>query len=511
MTSGPEVVAFVAEESPDLLIVDMQMGNMGGMAVCLELRLQESYDALDHIPVLMLLDRRPDVFLARRSDAEGWLVKPLDPLRLRRAVAALLDDGTFADDSFTPVPVLVGGGPQLQAGPEPRHLTRRRRVAPITTTVAPLRRRRRARGTGPPGPVARGRGVRAGALHHRGPGRPARHGRARGHDAAGRRHLPHHPGARRGHRPRGADVGAQLLPGRARRPRRPDRHPVRQRHLPHQPPRVADGGSGDEPGDATDPSPLEISRKVRQPYLLPESLGVLEALADMRKHRRAVAVVVDEYGGVAGLLTVKDLLEPLVGDLHDEFDEDEEAHIVRVDNTRWLIDGQTNVDDVRERIGIDIPDGEYVTLGGLLFERFGHIPTEGEEVRVGDWDMRVVEMDKRRVAQVVATFAGGEPGPGATGADDSGLRRPGTPRPTAPGKRPAEAAVVWLVAPPGGRTGCGAAWLARCVRDAEVPGSNPGSPTQKVPGQASGILRGPSPPEWIGAEMARRFSGSSGS
>ena len=108
-----------------------------------------------------------------------------------------------------------------------------------------------------------------------------------------------------------------------------------------------DGGSeGGRERDATDPSPLEISRKVRQPYLVPESLGVLEALADMRKHRRAVAVVVDEYGGVAGMLTVKDLLEPLVGDLHDEFDEDEEAMIVRVDNTRWLIDGQTNVDDV---------------------------------------------------------------------------------------------------------------------------------------------------------------------
>ena len=217
---------------------------------------------------------------------------------------------------------------------------------------------------------------------------------------------------------------------------------------------------------------------MRQPYLLPESLGVLEALADMRKHRRAVAVVVDEYGGVAGLLTVKDLLEPLVGDLHDEFDEDEEAHIVRVDNTRWLIDGQTNVDDVRERIGIEIPDGEYVTLGGLLFERFGHIPAEGEEVRVGDWDLRVVEMDKRRVAQVVATFAGGEPGPGSARAGDGG----GPAREASangPGKRPADAAVVWRAAPLGGRTGCGAAWLARCVRDAEVPGSNPGSPTRQ--------------------------------
>jgi len=175
---------------------------------------------------------------------------------------------------------------------------------------------------------------------------------------------------------------------------------------------------GNEPRirDATDPSPLEISRKVRQPYLLPESLGVLEALADMRKHHRAVAVVVDEYGGVAGMLTVKDLLEPLVGELHDEFDEDEEALIVRVDNTRWLIDGQANVDDVRERVGIEIPEGEYVTLGGLLFERFGHIPTEGEEVRVGDWDLKVVEMDKRRVAQVVATYAGAP----TAGTEDGG-------------------------------------------------------------------------------------------
>ncbi len=116
--------------------------------------------------------------------------------------------------------------------------------------------------------------------------------------------------------------------------------------------------------------------------------------------------MVDEYGGVAGMLTVKDLLEPLVGELHDEFDEEEEAHIVRVDAARWLIDGQTNVDDVSERIGIEIPEGEYVTLGGLLFERFGHIPAEGEAVRVGDWDLKVVEMDKRRVAQVLATFVG---------------------------------------------------------------------------------------------------------
>jgi CheY-like chemotaxis protein len=117
--SGPELVAAVAEDTPDLVVVDMQMGNMGGMAVCLELRLEESYGRLPHVPVLMLLDRRPDVFLAKRSDAEGWLVKPLDPMRLRRAVRTLLDGGEYPDDAYRPVPVLVGSGPALGAGPAP--------------------------------------------------------------------------------------------------------------------------------------------------------------------------------------------------------------------------------------------------------------------------------------------------------------------------------------------------------------------------------------------------------
>lgn len=109
VTSGAEVISSAGEDPPDLVVVDMQMGNMGAMAVCLELRLQESYDALPHIPVLMLLDRRPDVHLARRAGAEGWLVKPLDPLRLRRAIRELLDDGEYFDDSYRPVPVLVDG------------------------------------------------------------------------------------------------------------------------------------------------------------------------------------------------------------------------------------------------------------------------------------------------------------------------------------------------------------------------------------------------------------------
>ena len=89
------------------------------------------------------------------------------------------------------------------------------------------------------------------------------------------------------------------------------------------------------------PDTTEISRKVRRPpLLLPESMGVLEALAEMRARRRTFAVVLDEYGGVAGVATLRDLLEPLVGDLSDEFDEDEEPDFARIDANRWLIDGQ---------------------------------------------------------------------------------------------------------------------------------------------------------------------------
>jgi DNA-binding response OmpR family regulator len=107
--TGPAVPAAVHDHEPGLLVVDLQMGNMGGMAVCLELRLEESYGNLPHVPVLMLLDRRADVFLARRSGAEGWVVKPLDPLRIRRAARALLGGGTYYDESFLPVPSHVTG------------------------------------------------------------------------------------------------------------------------------------------------------------------------------------------------------------------------------------------------------------------------------------------------------------------------------------------------------------------------------------------------------------------
>lgn len=159
-------------------------------------------------------------------------------------------------------------------------------------------------------------------------------------------------------------------------------------------------GTPDEGGRS--PDPIDISRRLRQPFLVPESRLVLDVLAEMRKQRRAFAVVVDEHGGVEGVITVKDLLGALVGDLPDEFDPDEEPEVVRVDGRRWLLDGRMSIDDLSDQLGIDLPEGEYVTLGGYLFDGFGHIPEEGETLEVGEWQLRVAEMDKRRIAKVVA-------------------------------------------------------------------------------------------------------------
>lgn len=170
-------------------------------------------------------------------------------------------------------------------------------------------------------------------------------------------------------------------------------------------------------GDADGPPLLADApiRKLRKPFLVPEGRQVLDVLSEMRNRRNAFAVVVDEYGGVEGVITIKDLVSELVGELPDEFDRDEEAPIVRVDADRWLVAGDCPVDDINEELQMDLPEGEYVTVGGYLFDRFGHIPVEGETVHHNGWELRVAEMDRRRVGKVVVKApsgsieAGGDP------------------------------------------------------------------------------------------------------
>jgi len=105
VTNGRLVAPAVAERTPDIAILDMQVGSMGGMAITMDLRLDHSSGALPNVPILMLLDREADVHMARRSGANGWIIKPLDALRLRKAVNAIVAGGCFAEG--VPVPEAI--------------------------------------------------------------------------------------------------------------------------------------------------------------------------------------------------------------------------------------------------------------------------------------------------------------------------------------------------------------------------------------------------------------------
>lgn len=154
------------------------------------------------------------------------------------------------------------------------------------------------------------------------------------------------------------------------------------------------------------PSSEEVSRRLREPFVVPESHPALELLVAMRRDRRGFAVIVDEYGGVAGVLTVNDLVSELVGELKDEFDQSAPSSIVRVDQTRWLVDGSVSVDDLRADVGAVLPDGDYVTLGGFLFDAFGRIPDEGDRIERAGWTYQIAEMDRRRIDKVVVKAPG---------------------------------------------------------------------------------------------------------
>ena len=151
------------------------------------------------------------------------------------------------------------------------------------------------------------------------------------------------------------------------------------------------------------PGANDIARKIRRPpVMLPETMDVLEALEELRLQRRTFAIVLDEHGGVAGVVSTRDLLEPLVGDLSDEFDEDDEVTIARIREDRWLIDGQTHVDEVEKVLGLTIPEGEYVTIAGFLMDQTGEVPSVGRVVLFGGFEFRIQSIEKRRINEIIA-------------------------------------------------------------------------------------------------------------
>src|ERR1700722_3245543 len=149
---------------------------------------------------------------------------------------------------------------------------------------------------------------------------------------------------------------------------------------------------------------LPSASEIRRPFMMPETMDLLESLSEMRTKRRTFALVLDEHGGVAGVVSIRDILEQLVGDLNDEFDEDEEPTIVRIREDRWLVDGQTHVDEVEETLGISIPEGEYVTFAGFILDLAGEIPQAGTTYTYKDWTFSVQSVENRRISEKVVEY-----------------------------------------------------------------------------------------------------------
>jgi putative hemolysin len=139
----------------------------------------------------------------------------------------------------------------------------------------------------------------------------------------------------------------------------------------------------------------ELARDVKR---LPASKRVLAALSEMRREGQHLAVVVDEFGGTAGIVTLEDLIEELVGEIHDEYDAAPEPFPDSGGPSE--VDGLLNLTDLAERTGCTLPTGPYETLGGFLMARLGRLPRVGDEVRVDGWRLAVCELDGRRVARV---------------------------------------------------------------------------------------------------------------
>jgi magnesium and cobalt transporter len=146
-----------------------------------------------------------------------------------------------------------------------------------------------------------------------------------------------------------------------------------------------------------------LAEIARQPNFVPESKPVDALLQEFQRNRNHMAIVLDEYGGVSGLVTIEDVVEQIVGEIADEYDESEGAKILKQDERRYLVNGLTPVADFNQYFKADLPLDEFDTIGGLVVHRFGHMPRRGESVRIERFGFNVQRADTRRVHQLQVT------------------------------------------------------------------------------------------------------------
>jgi magnesium and cobalt transporter len=143
---------------------------------------------------------------------------------------------------------------------------------------------------------------------------------------------------------------------------------------------------------------FDVRDMLRPVVFIPESKRLNVLLKDFRSNRNHIAIVVDEYGGVAGLVTIEDVLEQIVGDIEDEHDFDEvEDNIVQDLNGHYRVKAVTEIADFNKRLGVELSDVDYDTMGGLVLHEFGRLPKRGESVTAGDFKFTVLRADSRRL------------------------------------------------------------------------------------------------------------------
>jgi putative hemolysin len=158
---------------------------------------------------------------------------------------------------------------------------------------------------------------------------------------------------------------------------------------------------------------LKVADLAREVPMLPSTKRVLPSLSEMRRSGNHLAVVVDEYGGTAGIVTLEDLIEELIGEIRDEYDvDDDEARRLRGGDLE--VDGLLNLDDFAEATGRQLPEGPYETVAGAIMATLGRLPRGGDAVEIDGARLKVTKMDGRRVARVRVTVLDGDDETSAT-------------------------------------------------------------------------------------------------
>ena len=145
---------------------------------------------------------------------------------------------------------------------------------------------------------------------------------------------------------------------------------------------------------------LEIKPLLRPVTLIPDTKRLDALLDEVLRGRNHLAVVVDEYGGTAGLLTIEDVLEQIVGEIGDEHDPEQAPELVRQDDGRILVSAKMRIEEFDEEIGSELDTGEFDTVGGLVIHRLGRLPRRGDSVEAGGWRFEVISADRRRVKRL---------------------------------------------------------------------------------------------------------------